>query len=397
VGARAGVLLVAGLSALSLIACGGASKGGLVIYTSNTLSGSNLADRLRAEEIALAEAHGRAGRFVVSLKVVDNSDPHTQLWGASQTRANARQAASDPHAIAFIDSGNSGASAVAAAILNQSGILQVSPASTYPGLTRRRGAAADEPERYFPSARRTFARISRPDQIQAAVMIEALRRRHLHRVLIYRDHGLFGYGFGALLDREARRRGLEVLAPLAFWAPSNAGDHTDYLGRLVHQARGLRPQAIVIAGDAPGPGVVDLSHAVPDVVIAVGDCCSNPPFAKSVQPVERNVLITGPPLPDPRRADVHHFLREFHDRFGTRPDDPAVFQSYEAMRATLDAIRRSDGTRASVVRAFFAIRDRESVLGRYSIDRFGDPSFHNFGVYVVRDGRLVYRGALTTG
>ena len=38
----------------------------------------------------------------------------------------------------------------------------------------------------------------------------------------------------------------------------------------------------------------------------------------------------------------------------------------------------------------FAIRDRHSVLGTYSIDRSGDTTLREYGAYRVDRGRLVF-------
>jgi hypothetical protein len=42
-----------------------------------------------------------------------------------------------------------------------------------------------------------------------------------------------------------------------------------------------------------------------------------------------------------------------------------------------------------VISDFFSIRDRSSVLGKYSIDRGGDTSLADFGVVQLRHGALV--------
>ena len=59
----------------------------------------------------------------------------------------------------------------------------------------------------------------------------------------------------------------------------------------------------------------------------------------------------------------------------------------------LDAIARAgaDGNqREAVVKAGFATRDRPSVLGTYSIDRFGDTTLTDYGVYRIADGALLW-------
>ena len=60
------------------------------------------------------------------------------------------------------------------------------------------------------------------------------------------------------------------------------------------------------------------------------------------------------------------------------------------MALALDAIKRSrTGEKADVVKALFATKDRDSVLGTYSIDANGDTSLTDYGVYAIKDGELV--------
>jgi len=55
------------------------------------------------------------------------------------------------------------------------------------------------------------------------------------------------------------------------------------------------------------------------------------------------------------------------------------------------AFDRGAGTRTGAVAALFATRDRDSVLGRYSIDANGDTTLPLYGGYkVTRGGSLVF-------
>ncbi|MDQ3723212.1 MAG: hypothetical protein M3376_09150, partial [Actinomycetota bacterium] len=90
---------------------------------------------------------------------------------------------------------------------------------------------------------------------------------------------------------------------------------------------------------------------------------------------------TSPALP-PRLLPSS--ARAFRDRFRTtfgRQPAPEALQAYEAANAVLHSIRTAGekgNDRRAVTKAFFSIRDRESVLGRYSIDRFGDTSLSRY-------------------
>ena len=61
------------------------------------------------------------------------------------------------------------------------------------------------------------------------------------------------------------------------------------------------------------------------------------------------------------------------------------------MRLALDAIERSKtGEKADIIKALFATKDRDSVLGTYSIDENGDTTLTDYGIYTVEDGDLVF-------
>jgi branched-chain amino acid transport system substrate-binding protein len=67
------------------------------------------------------------------------------------------------------------------------------------------------------------------------------------------------------------------------------------------------------------------------------------------------------------------------------------------MAVILDSIRRagdSGDDREAVVDAFFDTRDRDSVLGTYSIDEVGDTTLDRLAAYSVIAGRPVFGRAL---
>ncbi|MDQ5834586.1 MAG: ABC transporter substrate-binding protein, partial [Actinomycetota bacterium] len=102
-------------------------------------------------------------------------------------------------------------------------------------------------------------------------------------------------------------------------------------------------------------------------------------------------LLTNPLLaPSAYPPAAQRFYQAFRDRFRKTPEPYAIY-GYEAINLVLDAIRRGGNTRRGVVDAFRATRDRDSVLGRYSIDENGDTTLSTYGVLKVsRRGRLAY-------
>jgi hypothetical protein len=109
----------------------------------------------------------------------------------------------------------------------------------------------------------------------------------------------------------------------------------------------------------------------------------------------RGVLITSPGLtPDRLGASGKRFVR----RFGaTQPGGRVTAFDVYAAAATelLDAIARSDGTRASVVRALSETRLPDSVLGPLALAGNGEPLVQP--ITVLRDGHGRGRADIVQG
>jgi branched-chain amino acid transport system substrate-binding protein len=141
--------------ALGVAACGGddnSSGGGessstgstnLTIYTSLPLQGTGRVQSVavvNGEKLALQEAGGKVGKFKIKYVSLDDSTATAGTWDPGQTSSDGRKAAQDKSTIAYLGEFNSGATAISLPILNQAGILMISPSNTAIGLTRSQGA-----------------------------------------------------------------------------------------------------------------------------------------------------------------------------------------------------------------------------------------------------------------
>jgi branched-chain amino acid transport system substrate-binding protein len=88
------------------------------------------------------------------------------------------------------------------------------------------------------------------------------------------------------------------------------------------------------------------------------------------------------------------FFAAYSAKYKVASPDPYAIYGYEAMSLMLDAIKRASAsgslTRKAVVDAIFATKDRKSVLGTYSIDKNGDTSLTDYGIYKIVAGKLVF-------
>ena len=290
----------------------------------------------------------------VELVVRDDASRRANGWDPPKVAANARRAAEDPRAIGYIGEFNSGASAISMPLLNEAGILQVSPSNTYVGLTRREAAEPGEPVKYRPAGIQTYGRVAPADHLQAAAMVKAIGGRK--RLFLVHDRELYGR---QMVDMVARRTKVRVVGRAA-WP-----------GRIARRVRRARPDAIVFGGTTVNRAAElwrVLHRARPRARLYGFDGVFDSTFSGGIPRATRRLTtLTHLPFPYERYA-------------------------YEAARVIVDALAAHGPDREAIREAFFATRNRDSAVGRYSIDRNGDVTRGRYGLY---DGRLRPRRVIT--
>ena len=83
--------------------------------------------------------------------------------------------------------------------------------------------------------------------------------------------------------------------------------------------------------------------------------------------------VAGVPIDDFQGAGAE-FAEAFEPRLGGKPIDPYAIYGAQAAKIMIDAIGRSDGTRASVIEEMFAAKVTDDLLGTFEINKNGDPA-----------------------
>ncbi|MEA2301194.1 MAG: branched-chain amino acid transport system substrate-binding protein [Solirubrobacteraceae bacterium] len=416
--ARIAVLVAAAVAAgSSLAGCGGIGGGGaaaadqaqtLTIYSSLPLQGPDQARQtsiVDGEKLALAEAGGRVGPFHVSFASLTDSNPRAGSWTPDDTLQAARTASSDRSTIAYLGDWDSPASAISLPLLNESGILQVSPASTYVGLTEASPTdGRGEPDRYYPSAGpRTFARLAPSDVVEAQAMVAYMSELGVRRLFVIGDYDVFNADIAGIVATLAPERGIAVVGHARIDTRSTQARPADFTQRVAGVAV-TRADAVIVGGTA-GAGVEALWQALhagaPRAKLFAASSLATPAFAAAAGRTGSATYVTSPVLEATAYpAAAQRMLRRYRAAFGI-DGTPYSLYGYEAMKYTLDAIRAAGshgGDRASVVRAFFGMGPRDSVLGRYAITPSGDTDLTNMAGYRVgSDGRLRFDRLLRAG
>jgi branched-chain amino acid transport system substrate-binding protein len=398
---RAACAYVFGILVLGagLAACGsekdGAVENGsdtLTIYSSLPLQGPDRArsrDMVNAIKLALQDAKGKIGPFNITYVSLDSATPEAGTWTGDKVLDNARKAVRDLNAIAYIGDRDSAATALSLPMTNEGHILQVSPSSTYDGLTRA-SRRQGEPDRFYPSGERTFGRVVPADHVQASALIGYMKVVGARSLALLADREIYGGGIAEQVERAAERQGMTV------YDRGHVDALKDDLSGPARKVAETGADAFLFAGttDTGAAAIFKaVAAAAPDMRLFGPAAVADQAFADALPAaVQRRMHVTTPALP-PRLlpASARTFRDRYRETFGRSPA-PEALQAYEAANAVLHAIGTAGekgNDRRAVTDAFFAIRDRESVLGRYSIDRFGDTSLSRYAGNRLSGSRFV--------
>ncbi len=309
----------------------------LRIYASLPLrgpAGAAARDILRGAQLALEHT----GTSDIELVALDS-------WAADRDAravANARRAADDAAAIAYLGDFHSSQVMQTAPVLAAAVLLGVTPSATFSGL----GGP-------------TLVRLMPDDRALARGIAGWVAGAGIRRVLVVHDHD-DGYGIpvGTMCARALQAAGVDVRSrPVWDHGEAMAGDVAG-------------EDAALYAGVA-GPGAAglwhDLHHLDGALWLLGTDGLATDRFARGLDagPAARTRLFTA------QRA-------------------PWGFYGYEAAALILDAVAAAGGNRLGVIEAARRTRDRDSALGRYSIDENGLTTAPADGRLAVVDGEIVW-------
>ncbi|MGH3133761.1 MAG: ABC transporter substrate-binding protein, partial [Gaiellaceae bacterium] len=400
--------------ALPASACGEIESGGktpaVLIASDLPLQGlaapatRSMADAIR---FVLRKHDFTAGRFAVGYQSCDNSTARSGTFDFFKCASNARAYAQANRLVAAIGPYDSDCAQVELIVANQvSGgeLAMIGPSTTYSGLTRGgtgAWASRDDPKRYYPSGARTFLRLPTPDDLQVAGAALLARSLALESIYVLDGGGAWGLAARRSFVAAARRLGLEI-AGIGSW-DVRAQSYAPLAARVKRSGA----QGVFLSGSVffNGGQVVNALRAGVgrDVVLIGGEGFG--PISELLRTAGSSalgmyVVVGSTPLEKLGPAG-----RQFASAFGsTQPHGMIPTFVLEAAQATellLQALERSDGTRASVLRELRASRVKGGVLGSFRFDRNGDVTPTTVAVYritgkVRRDAKLLsgFEGAI---
>jgi len=403
--------------ALGVAACGGGDGGGgggsssgggksVTVYSSLPLQGASRGNSEAVNngaKMALKAINSQVNGIKITFKTLDDSTASAGKWDPGQTQANARKAVQDKSTVAYLGEFNSGATANSLPILNQAGIPQVSPANTGVGLTTDEpGADVGEPTKYYPTGKRTYARVVPRDTIQGAAVVTAMKEDGCSNVYIVNDKEVYGQGLAKVVEGVAPKQGIKVLGNDGY--DPKASNYRSLASKIKSKGASCFFGSIIV--DNNGVQLFkDVIQGVPGIKAYGPDGVAEATFTDPKEgglpaSVAKNVKVTVATLSqDKYPPEGQKFFTNYEKAYGKKPETYAIY-GYEAMSLILDAMKRAGSQandRTAVNDQIHQTKDKSSVLGTYSIDKNGDTSLTDYGLYTVKDGQLAFAKVIKAG
>jgi branched-chain amino acid transport system substrate-binding protein len=294
-------------------------------------------------------------------------------------------------------------------VLNQApdgGILLFSAANTYGCLTEP--CAGNEPEKYFPSGTRTYARVAPSDPNQAAVVAKFAEGKGVKSVYILNDKEAYGLGVAKNFQGAAKALGMEIKGFAAydpkqpnFQATFTKIKATDpdavFVGGLIDENSGqLINDKVSILGpnvDSPSKGTMLF---LPDGFTdnAMFDRAEGgTPNAKGAYFSVAGVGI------DQYKGAALEWIEGFKQSTNAESISPYSVLAAQSAQVLLDAIENSDGSRSEVIENVFDTQVDDGLIGSFAFNENGDLSGASgaailFTIYI---GTTELKTEVTTG
>ena len=342
-------------------------------------------------KLAVSDASGQAGRFQIEIpESAILSDIFDGLPDASQGAANMRQIVADPDVVAVIGPFSSYVAGQQIPISHAAGLLQCSPATTDPQLTRTPDGGI-QPAGSPAAGRVNYVRVVTTDDVAAAGAARYLfERLGKTSVSVIDDNQGYGTAMADWFGAEFARLGGSVVSR------ESLPDSAAALSAMLASARAKRPQAIYFGGTG-GRGATLLRAAmlaglgdIPFVgtdALNDGRAATPGSFLRLAGNGARHAYSVFPGLADgPAKAA---FEARYRARYGVTPT-PFAAAGYACAQVIIAALLQVEasppadatGLRDSV-RAAGVNTDAtfETILGPIAFDARGDVTPRRVTIY----------------
>jgi branched-chain amino acid transport system substrate-binding protein len=394
------------LQALPASSCGpiqGPKDADMLIASDLPLQGAGRTQTVQmtqAINFILKQHDYKAGDYTVAYQSCDDATAQAGKWDSGKTSANANAYANDPDLKGVIGTFNSGAAEIMVPVLNRAPdgpVAMISPANTYVGLTHSGpGTAAGEPDKYYPTGKRNYVRLVAADDYQGAADAEWVQKNGRKSVYLLNDKEAYGLGVATNM-----RNALNVLkikvAGFSAWDPKASSYEA-----LANKIKATGADTVFLGGlicENGGKLVKDLRAGLGADVQLMGPDGFTPVSAvvDGAGQASEGMTVSVAGLPNEQLgATGKKLVADFKAANGSELDPYSVYAAQSA-EVLLQAISRSDGSRASIASELFNTKVENGILGSFEINENGDTTSNPVTVYQIKNGKSTTNAVITPG
>ena len=389
------------VEALPSASCGPIRKGeeepDALIASDFPLQGANRSlttEMADAIEYMLEQQDWKAGDTVLGYQSCDDSTAQAGSWDSAKCSSNGRAYANNASVIGIIGTFNSGCAKLVIPIANRESLAMVSPANTYPGLTEGGpGTEAGEPDNYYPSGTRNYARVVWNDQFQGAANAQYAKELGLKKIFVLNDGETYGLGIAQLFVDYAGNLGIQIVANQKWDKKASSYES------LASKISSSGADAVFLGGIVCNNGgklIKDIKAGAPNVQLLGPDGWT--PISATIEgagAAANDMYITQPGVPvDQLKGAGKEFVDGFTEQFGKAPN-PYTAYAAQAAQVLLAAIEKGGTDRAAVSSALFETDVTDGIIGSFQIDENGDTTLGLVSVYQVKNGEETYVKSVT--
>jgi branched-chain amino acid transport system substrate-binding protein len=344
-----------------------------------------------AIQMALADFE-KTVPFAVQYLDWDDATNKRGQWDPESEKENAENAGADKDVMAVIGPYDSGAARVSSPILNRAGLVQITPAASYPGLTKSGPFSdPDEPDRYRPGKKITFCRTCPQDGSQGPVAADFVAEElNAKSVYVLDDKGLYAFATATTFKKRCAERKINVLGhesinPLQ-------GDFK----KLMKKIKEKMPDLVYFGGTGltGGPQLAkDMLAEKVGCPLMASEGCYETSFidaaGKDTFDELKCFVVVGGMNPTQLKGPGAEFIKRFKEKSGKNAT-AATVSAYEATAVVLEALRvvgKKD--REAVRKAVVGTKDFDKgLVGKWSFDADGDTTFQPLTVATIEKGKF---------
>jgi ABC-type branched-subunit amino acid transport system substrate-binding protein len=248
-----------------------------------------------------------------------------------------------------------------------------------------------------PSRPGVLVRLAPLDAAQGTAAAAEAKALGLHRLYVLEGRSADSRRMRASLRTGVRSRQVSIVGS----EPAPADDAA--ARATVAHVRRARADSIWIGASA-GPGVVALLRALaprpagsksePEPLVVLGsDALYRDGLLRAAGVAAEGLHVTSRFVPPGALSGQG---ADFVDAYARQFGEPGLYMAYaaDAARLVLAALRRSDATRAGLLRALFRTRSYDGLIGKLGIARDGSSTLERLAVFQVRDGSFRFERTL---